>query len=141
MTSLTADGQDGDPVTGLVADHALETEVDRIAFAPGAMRAMTDEEPSRAADFPTLTGTASGRVPHHAFVVVGPQEIRSSTGLPTANDNNRAGTARKRSMWRDLFFLALLTMTIAGAFWSGQQNAAQRVIVVPGPSSDRHMVT
>ena len=141
MTSLTANGQGGDPVTGAVADHALKTGADPIGFAPGPMRAVRDEEPSRVSEFPTLTGTASGRVPHHAFVVVGSRETRSSTGLPTANDNNRAGTARKRSMWRDLFFLALLTMTIVGAFWSGQQNAAQRVIVVPGPSSDRHMVT
>lgn len=97
--------------------------------------------PSSIAEFPTLKGLASGRVPHHAFVTVGVREVLPSTVLPTANDNTRAATTRARSVWRDLFFLAILAMTIVGAFWSGKLNATQRVIVVPGPSSDRHIVT
>lgn len=118
MTSLTADGQ---------------------VMGPDPMRDTATSEPPRVAEFPTPKGTASGRVPDHAFVTVAPREVPPVPS--TANDNARARTTRIRSVWRDLFFLALLAMTIAGAFWSGKLNATQRVIVVPGPSSDRHVVT
>ena len=95
-----------------------------------------------AAPFPTLTGTVSGRVPPAAFVIVGRPVTSTSTVLPTANDNTPVRDARVRSSWRDLFFLALLAITIAGAFWSGKLHATQeRVIVVPGPSSHRNVVT
>lgn len=120
MTSLTADGQ---------------------AMGPSPARDMAAPDSSRVAEFPTLKGTASGRVPHHAFVTVAQRQTSPSAIPLTANDNARAGATRTRSVWRDLLFLAILAMTIAGAFWSGKLNATQRVIVVPGPSSDRHVVT
>ena len=44
-------------------------------------------------------------------------------------------------MWRDLFFLAALAATVAGAFWSGRVQGYQKVIVVPGPSSFYSVVT
>lgn len=140
MTSLTADGQGGSP-----SAIALDDARDR-GIGPGDIgRVMISDadhtKPSRVADRPTPTGTVAGRVPHHAFVVVGCPHAPTPTVLPTANDNTRAGATRTRSVWRDLFFLAILAMTIVGAFWSGKLNATQRVIVVPGPSSDRHVVT
>lgn len=97
--------------------------------------------PSDIARPSTPTGNASGRVPHHAFVIVGPRSLPTAVPMPTANDNTRAGMTRARSVWRDLFFLAVLAMTIVGAFWSGKLNATQRVILVPWPSSDKHMMT
>ncbi len=140
MTSLTAGGP-GSPVSGIVTDDAQGPAMGRMDMTLDPMLDATASAPSHVAQFPSLKGTASGRVPHHAFVMVGTQESRPPAVLPTANDNIRAGTTRTPSVWRDLIFLAILAMTIVGAFWSGKLNATQRVIVVPGPSSDRHMVT
>ena len=86
------------------------------------------------------------RVPADAFVSVGPARPRL-TGpkliwsklrpVATANDN----TPGRRSVWRDVFFLALLFATVAGAFWSGRVQGTQRVIVVPAPSSFHSIMT
>lgn len=58
----------------------------------------------------------------------------------TANDNFFAPNARK-SLWRELFFITLLAVTLAGVFWTGRMHPYQKVIVVPGPSSYRSVVT
>ncbi len=87
-----------------------------------------------------------GRVPPDAFVSVGSarpgstgpklgwSRLRPAKG---ANDN----VPEPRSPWRDVFFLALLFATVAGAFWSGRVQGLQRVIVVPAPSSFHSVVT
>lgn len=90
-----------------------------------------------------------GAVPVSAFVCIG--RMAAPTGdpdavplgaakAPTANDNFFAPNARK-SLWRELFFLTLLAVTLAGVFWTGRMHAYQKVIVVPGPSSYRSVVT
>lgn len=84
------------------------------------------------------------RVPPEAFVTVGMgsgvARRRFTTRLPrSANDN--AAPQRKGGVWRDLFFLAVLAATVAGAFWSGRVHGLQKVIVVPGPSSFHSVVT
>lgn len=144
MTSLTADGQAGSESGTAVDDgrgQMADRVIGRLGVAPCPVLATNDAQLARFAEFPALKGIASGRVPHHAFVTIAVRDARPATILTTANDNTRAGAPRARSVWRDLFFLAILAMTIIGAFWSGKLNATQRVIVVPGPSSDRHMVT
>lgn len=136
MTSLTADGQGGSP-SAITPDDARDGEIATRDIGRDPVSDAHCAEPSRVVGSTPPTGTVAGRVPNHAFVIIGSREGR----LPTANDNARAGSTRARSVWRDLFFLAILAMTIVGAFWSGKLNATQRVIVVPGPSSDRHVVT
>ena len=82
------------------------------------------------------------RVPAGAFVSVGrgakpTGPVRPVGRRGVANDNGRG-----HSVWRDVFFLAILAATVAGAFWSGRvHGGVQRVIVVPGPSSFHSVVT
>lgn len=86
----------------------------------------------------------ANRVPSTAFVSIG-QGARSlvpriSRATAVVANDNRAG-ASTRSVWRDLFFLAILAATVIGAFWSGRLHGFQKVIVVPGPSSFHSTVT
>ena len=79
------------------------------------------------------------RVPAGAFVSVGRRagSVTTVGRRGVANDNGRG-----HSVWRDVFFLAVLAATVVGAFWSGRlQGGVQRVIVVPGPSSFYSVVT
>lgn len=96
----------------------------------------------------SLSGTATQelvrRVPNSAFVSIGWRLGSAVPRIPAlrsrfANDN--VSTGRGRSMWRDLFFLAVLAATVAGAFWSGRIQGYQKVIVVPEPSNSRHVMT
>lgn len=96
----------------------------------------------------SLVAASGGGIPSDAFVRVRPtgrftkrgtREIRSA-GRVVANDNN-ATAAPARSVWRDVFFLAVLAATVAAAFWSGRVHGLQKVIVVPGPSSFYSAVT
>lgn len=92
--------------------------------------------------------TSLGEVPASAFVSIGrvtgtataggTVPLRSA-GRSTANDNVAAST--RRPLWRELFTLTLLAVTLAAVFWSGRLHAYQKVIVVPGPSSYRSVVT
>lgn len=68
-------------------------------------------------------------VPERRFAKRGPG--------PSANDNGR----QQRSTWRDLFFLAVLFVTVATAFWGGRLHAYQRVIVVPPPTVVGSVIT
>lgn len=47
----------------------------------------------------------------------------------------------KKGLWRELFFLGVLAVTLFGAFYSGRLNAYQRVIVVPIPESRHSVIT
>jgi hypothetical protein len=87
-------------------------------------------------------------VPASAFVSIGRLSGRvlpggaRLLGSRGANDNFVAPAALAgRSRWRDLFFLAVLAATVAGAFFSGRVHGFQRVIVVPSPSSFHSVVT
>ena len=88
------------------------------------------------------------RVPASAFVSIGGRgrapvpryRARSRSPNRSANDNV-AAPGHRRSVWRDLFFLAVLFATVVGAFWSGRMHGYQKVIVVPGPSSFYSQVT
>ncbi|NNM73313.1 hypothetical protein [Enterovirga aerilata] len=113
------------PAAGAVRSLPGAGEGERVLRIPGAVR----------------------RVPVSAFVSIG---RRASSPVPShragrqvsgrsANDNAPAG--ERRSVWRDLFFLAVLFATVAGAFWSGRVHGLQKVIVVPGPSSFYSVVT
>lgn len=82
------------------------------------------------------------KVPPTAFVSIG----RKGGALgpkrhPKSRSANDNVSAEQRSVWRDLFFLAILAATVAGAFWSGRVHGLQKVIVVPGPSSFHSVVT
>ena len=85
------------------------------------------------------------RIPAEAFVSIGSPAPRPKRNSPrakpsrSANDNHAAG--EQRSVWRDLFFLAILAAALVGAFWSGRVQGYQKVIVVPGPSSFYSVVT
>ena len=115
--------------------------------APGSMTASVS---ASILAFPGATTALIGafaraafkKVPSTAFVSIG-----RTAGAPapkrrvksrSANDNM---SAEQRSVWRDLFFLAILAATVAGAFWSGRVHGLQKVIVVPGPSSFYSVVT
>jgi hypothetical protein len=94
----------------------------------------------------TIAREITKRVPDDAFVSVGqsagavvPRIPARSSSSRVANDNVAGGNAR--SVWRDLFFLAVLAATVVGAFWSGRVHGVQRVIVVPGPSSFHSVIT
>lgn len=97
-----------------------------------------------------LTGTVARvipkKIPDAAFVSVGRPAGATGPRVPAlrvksrfANDN--VAGAGRRSVWRDLFFLAVLAATVVGAFWSGRVHGIQKVIVVPGPSSFYSVVT
>jgi hypothetical protein len=116
------------------------------AAASGSVRSF----PQMAAELAPLVGREPPpkRVPDRAFVSIGRRSTapvprhRAGNGIlaSSANDNQvRSGD--KRSMWRDLFFLAILAATVVGAFWSGRMQGYQKVIVVPGPSSFYSQVT
>ena len=86
------------------------------------------------------------KVPQAAFVSIGCVPGSPVLRIPSrragsrfANDNVVGSPAR--SVWRDLFFLAILAATVFGAFWSGRVHGIQKVIVVPGPSSFHSVVT
>ena len=89
-----------------------------------------------------FTRAALKKVPPTAFVSIGRKGGTAAPKRParsrSANDNV---SAEQRSVWRDLFFLAILAATVAGAFWSGRVHGLQKVIVVPGPSSFHSVVT
>lgn len=93
-------------------------------------------------------GSRPVRVPGDAFVPIGtrllpsPSASRLMLAAPGANDNAvpaRPGSARP--LLREALFLLILAATLAGTYWIGRLNAAQNVIVVPGPSSSRSVVT
>lgn len=54
----------------------------------------------------------------------------SSTG--TANDNSAKPRAPRR-LWREIFFLGVLAVTLVGAYLAGRADGFQKIIVVPGP--------
>lgn len=98
----------------------------------------------------SLVGSVAPDIPRHvpktAFVSVGrragslvPQVAPGRSRSRFANDNVAGAPAR--SVWRDLFFLAILAATVLGAFYSGRVHGIQKVIVVPGPSSFYSVVT
>jgi hypothetical protein len=105
----------------------------------------------RSAEVPIRAGMARGlgrvRVPDAAMVSI--RSVGFSHGshlgagaFRSANDNGSAGRApARRSVWREVFFLLVLILTVAGAFWSGRLHASYKVIVVPGPSSFYSVVT
>jgi hypothetical protein len=70
-----------------------------------------------------------------------PSRVRARS-FRSANDNAARTTASARkSVWREVFFLLVLILTVVGAFWSGKLHASYKVIVVPGPSSFYSVVT
>lgn len=81
------------------------------------------------------------RVPDAAFVTIGRTQSRPT--LPTiANDNwARPSSKRIRFALRDAVMMVILAVTLAGAFYSGRLHAAQTVIVVPPPASERNVLT
>ena len=94
----------------------------------------------------TVAPEITRRVPEAAFISVGRPAAGTVPRIPAlrvksrfANDN--VAGAGPRSMWRDLFFLAVLAATLIGAFWSGRVHGVQKVIVVPEPSSLHSVVT
>jgi hypothetical protein len=98
----------------------------------------------------TETGPALAQVPASAFVSIGRASGQAtiSSAVPLrrigsrgANDNYAALGTAKKSMWRDIFFLAVLVATVTVAFLSGRVHGYQKVIVVPGPSSFYSVVT
>ena len=96
------------------------------------------------------TGPALAQVPGSAFVSIGRTSGQATTTLAVplrrvgsrgANDNYAAPGGSTKTMWRDIFFLAVLVATVAVAFLSGRVHGYQKVIVVPGPSSFYSVVT
>lgn len=90
------------------------------------------------------------RVPADAFVSVSAQllpppaerlRLASPRPQPSANDNEAPAGVTPRRWLRELLFLAILAVTLVGAFYSGRIHAFHKVIVVPGPSSARSVVT
>lgn len=69
------------------------------------------------------------RVPSRDIVVIGRPGVPQPSPPP------------KKKMWRELFFLGILALTLYGAFQSGRMNAQQRVIVIPIPESRQSVIT
>lgn len=97
-------------------------------------------------------GSRPLRVPQDAFVPVAPNPFTALPGrkwpalaAPSpatgANDNAEAAPSRRRTVLRELVFLLIFAATLAGTYYIGRMNAATNVIVVPGPSSHRSVVT
>jgi hypothetical protein len=63
-----------------------------------------------------------------------------SGGTENANDNS-AKPAPARPAWREALFLGILAATLFGAFMAGRNNAAHKVIIVPGPIGFYSVVT
>jgi hypothetical protein len=84
-------------------------------------------------------------IPVSAFVSIGrssnsPVARHRARGVRRfANDNH--AKPHQNSLWRDLFFLAILAATVFGAFWSGRVHGQQKVIVVPAPLSHNSVIT
>lgn len=116
-----------------------------LSFSGATPGTMT---PARASDLDRGLGRP---VPVSAFVSIGRMagtaEVSGTIPLrrarsASANDNVAAfGAASGKSIWRELFFLAVLVATLAGAFWTGRVHGFQKIIVVPGPSSFYSVVT
>lgn len=87
----------------------------------------------------------SPRVPPSSIVLVGRGRIPRLPvlGPParpiSANDNpmpdRPVPAGKRRSLARQMFFLAILMATIAGAYLNGRQHGFQKVILVPEPLS------
>ena len=82
------------------------------------------------------------RIPSTAIVPVGRRllspVVARSVPASLANDNPPPGPAAARargSVARQMFFLAVLLATIAGAYLNGRQHGFRRVIMVPDPLS------
>jgi hypothetical protein len=79
------------------------------------------------------------RVPDSDIVVIG-RAACAREQAAKAGERTRGGR-RVRRNWRNIFFLAVLAATLAGAYYSGRANAVQRVIVVPDVASRSHVIT
>ncbi|MBV9078737.1 MAG: hypothetical protein JO048_14815 [Methylobacteriaceae bacterium] len=83
-------------------------------------------------------------VPADAIVVLRPAPSRGGL-VPRVLARREAGAndnaPLRRSLWRELFFLTLLAVTLYAFYYSGQMHAFQRVIVVPEPSQPRSVIT
>ncbi|MDB5512650.1 MAG: hypothetical protein JWR08_2133 [Enterovirga sp.] len=95
-----------------------------------------------------LNPVVARRVPQAAFVSIGRTSGAGRASVPSAarrgpgrSANDNVASSENRSVWRDLFFLAILAATVVGAFWSGRVHGLQKVIVVPESSSVRSVVT
>lgn len=97
-------------------------------------------------------GSRPVRVPQDAFVPIQPRLLPAPSAprlmldppkpVPSANDNASPEPAQTgRPLLREVLFLLMLAATLAGTFWIGRLNAAQNIIVVPGPSSARSVIT
>lgn len=99
-------------------------------------------------------GSRAVRVPLDAFVPIAmprllppPRETLmlaapAEPAVSGANDNRTpAPSSTGRALLHELLFLLLLAVTLALTFYVGRLNAAQNVIVVPGPSGPQNLVT
>ena len=69
------------------------------------------------------------RVPPQDIIVIGRPSVPQPSPPP------------KKKLWRELYFLGVLALTLYGAFQSGRMNAQQRVIVIPIPESRQSVIT
>lgn len=81
------------------------------------------------------------RIPEKSLVPIRPLRLVAPLNLvslpspgstPTANDNS-AKAAAPRRLWREIFFLGVLAVTLVGAYLAGRADGLQKIIVVPGP--------
>jgi hypothetical protein len=87
---------------------------------------------------PEPSGDPAPRHPPVAARPPGPDPRRGAE----ANDNDvPAHRERARSVLREVVLLVIFALTLAGTYYLGSLNAAHNVIVVPGPSSVRSIVT
>lgn len=123
------------------------TEPTRSLAASGSARVLSfpDATTSLVA---VLNHVLPRRVPQAVFVSIGRTSSAAPASVPSAgrrvpgrSANDNVASPGGRSVWRDLFFLAILFATVLGAFWSGRVHGLQKVIVVPESSSVRSVVT
>lgn len=88
------------------------------------------------------------RIPDCALISVtagpAPSPLLLAAPEASANDNGTASApaaGRSRVSRRDLVFLAMLMVSLAGAYWQGRMQGYQKIISVPGPSLPGSKVT
>lgn len=127
----------GLPLAGPAAKPAsLHAEAAVLSFPDRASQLLATVSQAVPAPLPASVFVSIGR-PAPAVAEGGRRFARRGS----ANDNVARPETPARSVWRDLFFLAILAATVAGAFWSGRVHGLQNVIVVPGPTGFNTVIT